>query len=82
MFRAAFGNGYVKDDMGCMGISEGDKGVLEGVRGTHQGPGRCLVVFFPSISFNVKKLQMRSLTCSSRSGGSSYLKYQNVPKLR
>ena len=35
---------------------------------------------FPSISFNFRKSQMRSLTFSRRPGGPRCLKYQNVPQ--
>ena len=45
------------------------------------GWGGYLVVFSPSISFNFRKSQMRSLTFSRRPGGPKCLKYQNVPKL-
>ena len=71
--------GFVKGDMWVCGYIWG---CLGGVGGCKGDSGRCLVVFSPSISFNFEKSQMRSLTFSSRPGGSRYRKYQNVPKLR
>ena len=43
---------------------------------------RCLIVFFPLISFNFRKPHMRSLWFCSRPGAPKCLKYQNVQKLR
>ena len=77
---AAFGN--VLDMSGviweCLGISEGVCGKFEGVQGLRGVSGSLL----PSFAFNFRESQIRFSTFSSRPGGSSCLKYQNVIKLR
>ena len=64
--------GIFGDVWGCLGGVVVCKGGWGGVSGRR----------FPSISFNFRKTQMRSLTFSRRPGGPRGLIYQNVPKIR